>query len=163
MTSYSGYVETVKTWWESNVDKEWSQIRADAYAILQREDALKEIVRLLGPESLPDEEKLILDVARMIQIGFLQQNAYDNIDAYCSPLKQFKMMKMFVMFYNEALRALRNGVALSKIRGMQVIPKMLRAKFAISNEEMDKLDQLVDEMFGEFKSMYEVKEVRIIE
>jgi V/A-type H+-transporting ATPase subunit A len=163
MTSYSGYVETVKTWWESNVDKEWSQIRADAYAILQREDALKEIVRLLGPESLPDEEKLILDVARMIQIGFLQQNAYDNIDAYCSPLKQFKMMKMFVMFYNEALRALRNGVALSKIRGMQVIPKVLRAKFAISNEEMDKLDQLVDEMFGEFKSMYEVKEVRIIE
>ncbi len=163
MTSYSGYVDTVKTWWESNVDKEWFQVRADAYAILQREDALKEIVRLLGPESLPDEEKLILDVARMIQIGFLQQNAYDPIDAYCSPMKQFKMMKMFVIFYQEALKALRSGVQLARIRGMQVIPKMLRAKFAIKNEEMDKLDQLVEEMLNEFRSLYGVKEVQVVE
>ena len=99
MTSYSGYSDSVATWWAQNVDKEWARIRSDAYTILQREDALKEIVRLLGPEALPDEEKLILDVARMIQIGFLQQNAYDDTDAYCSPEKQFKMMKMFVQYH----------------------------------------------------------------
>ena len=160
MSSYSGYIDSVSKWWQERVDKEWPTIRADAYGILQREDALKEIVRLLGPEALPDEEKLILDVARMIQIGFLQQNAYDDIDAYCSPQKQFIMMKMYVQFYNEALKALRNGVPLSKIRGMQVVAPMIRAKFAIKSEELDKLNALVKQMFGEFSSLSSVQEAR---
>jgi len=160
MSSYSGYIDSVSKWWSERVDKEWPTVRADAYGILQREDALKEIVRLLGPEALPDEEKLILDVARMIQIGFLQQNAYDDTDAYCSPQKQFVMMKMYVQFYNEALKALRNGVPLSRIRGMQVVAPMLRAKFAIKSEELDKLDALVKQMFNEFSSLSSVPEAR---
>ena len=160
MSSYSGYVDSVSKWWAERVDKEWAAVRADAYGILQREDALKEIVRLLGPEALPDEEKLILDVARMIQIGFLQQNAYDDVDAYCSPQKQFTMMKMFVQFHQEALRALRNGVPLAKIRGMQVIAPMLRAKFAIKSEDLGKLEDLGKQMFDEFSSVSGVQEVR---
>jgi len=161
MTSYSGYVESVSKWWTERVDKEWLTVRSDAYSILQREDALKEIVRLLGPEALPDEEKLILDVARMIQIGFLQQSAYDDIDAYCSPQKQFKMMKMFVQYHQEALKALRNGVPLAKIRSMTVIAPMLRAKFAIKSEELDKLDALVKQMYDEFASLSGVQETKL--
>jgi V/A-type H+/Na+-transporting ATPase subunit A len=160
MSSYSGYVESVSKWWGERVDKDWSSMRAEAYGILQREDALKEIVRLLGPEALPDEEKLILDVARMIQIGFLQQNAYDDVDAYCSPQKQFIMMKMFVQFHREALKALRNGTPLAKIRGMQVIAPMLRAKFAIKSEDLDKLGSLSKQMFDEFSSISGVQEVK---
>jgi V/A-type H+-transporting ATPase subunit A len=160
MTSYSGYVESVSKWWSERIDKEWLAVRADAYDILQREDALKEIVRLLGPEALPDEEKLILDVARMIQIGFLQQNAYDNTDAYCSPQKQFKMMEMFVMFHQEALKSLRNGVPLAKVRAMQVTAHMLRSKFAFTNDELDKLDALVKQMHDEFASLSGVQEVK---
>ena len=159
MTSYSGYIESVSKWWAERVDKDWFQVRADAYGILQREDALKEIVRLLGPEALPDEEKLILDVARMIQIGFLQQNAYDDTDAYCSPQKQFIMMKMFVQYHQEALKALRNGVPLSKIRGMQIIAPMLRAKFSIKSDELGKLEALSKQMFDEFGSVSGVQEV----
>ena len=159
MSSYSGYIESVSKWWAERVDKDWLQVRADAYGILQREDALKEIVRLLGPEALPDEEKLILDVARMIQIGFLQQNAYDDTDAYCSPQKQFVMMKMFVQFHQEALKALRNGVPLAKIRGMQIIAPMLRAKFAIKSEDLGKLEALSRQMFDEFNSISGVQEV----
>jgi V/A-type H+-transporting ATPase subunit A len=160
MTSYSGYVDSVSKWWREGIDKDWFTVRADAYTILQREDALKEIVRLLGPEALPDEEKLILDVARMIQIGFLQQNAYDDADAYCSPHKQFGLMKMFVEFYQEASKSLRNGIPLQKIRGMQVIAPMLRAKFAIRNEEPRKLEALVKQMFTEFASLAAVTEVQ---
>ena len=160
MSSYSGYVDSVSKWWSERVDKEWAKVRADAYGILQREDALKEIVRLLGPEALPDEEKLILDVARMIQIGFLQQNAYDDVDAYCSPQKQFLMMKMFVEYHQEALKALRNGTSLAKIRGMQVVAPMLRAKFAIKSEDLDKLELLSKQMFDEFSSLSGVQEVR---
>jgi len=160
MSSYSGYVDSVSKWWAERVDKEWAKARRDAYGILQREDALKEIVRLLGPEALPDEEKLILDVARMIQIGFLQQNAYDDVDAYCSPQKQFLMMKMFVQYHQEALKALRNGTSLAKIRGMQVIAPMLRAKFAIRSEDLDKLEALSRQMFDEFSSISGAQEVR---
>ncbi|HEV2139507.1 MAG TPA: V-type ATP synthase subunit A [Nitrososphaerales archaeon] len=160
MSSYSGYIESVSKWWGERVDKDWLNVRADAYGILQREDALKEIVRLLGPEALPDEEKLILDVARMIQIGFLQQNAYDDVDAYCSPQKQFIMMKMFVQFHQEALKAVRNGVSLTKIRGMQVIAPMLRAKFAIKSEDLGKLEALSKQMLDEFSSISNVQEVR---
>ncbi len=160
MSSYSGYIESVSKWWGERVDKDWLTVRADAYGILQREDALKEIVRLLGPEALPDEEKLILDVARMIQIGFLQQNAYDDVDAYCSPQKQFIMMKMFVQFHQEALKAIRNGVSLTKIRGMQVIAPMLRAKFAIKSEDLGRLESLSKQMLDEFSSISNVQEVR---
>ena len=160
MSSYSGYIESVSKWWGERVNKDWLTVRADAYGILQREDALKEIVRLLGPEALPDEEKLILDVARMIQIGFLQQNAYDDIDAYCSPQKQFMMMKMFVQFHQEALKAVRNGVSLTKIRGMQVIAPMLRAKFAIKSEDLERLVALSKQMLDEFSSISNVQEVR---
>jgi V/A-type H+-transporting ATPase subunit A len=160
MSSYSGYVDSVSKWWAERVDKDWARVRADAYGILQREDALKEIVRLLGPEALPDEEKLILDVARMIQIGFLQQNAYDDVDAYCSPQKQFLMMKMFVQYHQEALKALRNGTSLAKIRGMQIIASMLRAKFAIKSEDLDKLEALSRRMFDEFSSISGAQEVR---
>ncbi len=160
MSSYSGYIDSVGKWWAERVDKEWSSVRAEAYGILQREDALKEIVRLLGPEALPDEEKLILDVARMVQIGFLQQNAYDDVDAYCSPQKQFVMMKMFVQYHQEALKALRNGTPLSKIRGMQVIAPMLRAKFAIKSEDLGKLESLSKQMFDEFSSISGVQELK---
>ncbi len=160
MSSYSGYIGSVSKWWKERVDKDWLSLRAEAYSILQREDALKEIVRLLGPEALPDEEKLILDVARMIQIGFLQQNAYDDTDAYCSPQKQFRMMKMFVQFHQEALKALRNGVPLAKVRSMQIIAPMIRAKFAIKSEDLDKLDALAKQMLDEFSSFSAVQEVR---
>jgi V/A-type H+-transporting ATPase subunit A len=161
ITSYSGYIDSVAKWWTANVAKDWLQLRSQAYSILQREDTLKEIVRLLGPESLPDEEKLILDAARMIQLGFLQQNAYDDVDAYCSPEKQVKMLKMFVTYYDEALKALGKGVPLSTIRGMQVISKMLRAKFAIKSTEIDKLDGLNAEMLAEFSSFAKVQEVKV--
>jgi V/A-type H+-transporting ATPase subunit A len=162
MNSYSGYTESVSRWWKEKVDMEWLSVRADAYAILQREDALKEIVRLLGPEALPDEEKLILDAARMIQIGFLQQNAYDDADSYCSPQKQFRMMKMFVQYHREALKALRSGVPLPKIRAMQVIAPMLRAKFAIKSEELGKLESLVQQMFEEFASLSNLPEAKAV-
>jgi len=161
MTSYSGYLDQISKWWSSKVDKNWAKVRADAYEILQREDALREIVRLLGPEALPDEEKLVLEVARMIKIGYLQQSAYDEVDTYCSPKKQFLLLKLLVEFYQEALKALRAGVGLDTIRAMSIIPKLLRAKFEIRNEEVEKLETLREEMLSEFQKIgaMEVKTV----
>src|SRR5579875_200726 len=159
MTSYSGYVSTVAKWWAENVSKDWELLRNESYEVLQREDTLKEIVRLLGPEALPDEEKLILEIARMIKIGYLQQNSYDAVDTYCSPQKQVKLMRLMVEFHKEALNALRGGATLAQIRASPTIPKIIRAKFEVKESELNKLDSIMDEMRNEFKTMTQQGEV----
>jgi len=161
MTSYSGYVSTVAKWWAQNVSKEWETLRNESYEVLQREDTLREIVRLLGPEALPDEEKLILEIARMIKIGFLQQNSYDAVDTYCSPPKQLKLMNLMVTFHEEALNALRNGATLAQVRASPLIPRILRAKFEVKESELSKLDEMLEDVKKEFRQMIaqEVKAV----
>ncbi|HJU94534.1 MAG TPA: V-type ATP synthase subunit A [Nitrososphaera sp.] len=150
MQSYSGYLEDVSKWWKENVTGEWYDLRAESYHVLQREDTLKEIVRLLGPEALPDEEKLVLEVARMVKIGILQQNSFDKIDTYCSPQKQVKMVGLMVKFYREAQKALKAGIPLSDIRAMPIIPALLKSKFEIPEDQLNKfeeLDRQINEQF----------------
>jgi V/A-type H+/Na+-transporting ATPase subunit A len=150
MQSYSGYLEDVSKWWKENVTGDWYNLRAESYHVLQREDTLKEIVRLLGPEALPDEEKLVLEVARMVKIGILQQNSFDKIDTYCSPQKQVKLVGLMVKFYREAQKAIRAGIPLADIRAMPIIPALLKAKFEIPEDQLNKLDELdrhIDEQF----------------
>lgn len=160
MTSYSGYLDSVVKWW-FDIDKEWLKFRNATYEILQREDELKEIVRLLGPEALPDEQKLILDVARMIKEGFLQQSAYDEVDSYCRPEKQMKLLRIFVEFYRESQNALKNGVSLNTIRAMPIIPKLIRAKSTVLNEKLEDLDLLYNEMMMAFGKLL-TKEVKVV-
>ena len=157
MNSYSGYLADVAKWWSENISDEWLSLRSETYGILQREDTLKEIVRLLGPEALPDEEKLILEVARMIKIGMLQQNSFDDVDTYCSPEKQFKLMKLLVEFYKQGQQALKDGAALADIRAMPVISTLLKARMEIKDDEMDKLDKVQMEIVEQFKNVTGVK------
>ncbi len=157
MNSYSGYLVDIAKWWSANVSEEWFDLRAEAYGVLQREDTLKEIVRLLGPEALPDDQKLILEVARMIKIGILQQNSFDDVDTYCSPEKQLKLLKLFVQFYREGQQALKEGTSLADIRAMSTIGKAIKARMEIKDDEMAKLDQLSQTMTEQFKSISRMK------
>ena len=161
MTSYSGYLDFVMKWW-LNVDKEWLDFRVATYEILQREDELKEIVRLLGPDALPDEQKLILDAARMIKEGFLQQSAYDEVDSYCRPEKQMKLMRLFIDYYREAQNALNSGIPLEVIRSMPIIPKLIRAKSTIPNEKLEDLDKLRGEMMAAFRKLIVTEEAKVV-
>ena len=153
MNSYSGYLADISKWWSENISKDWLDIRSQTYGILQREDTLKEIVQLLGPEALPDEEKLILEVARMIKIGILQQNSFDEVDTYCSPEKQFKLMKLQVDFYNQGQQALKDGASLADIRSMDIISLLLKARMDVKDDEMNKLDKLSTDMVEQFKTV----------
>jgi V/A-type H+/Na+-transporting ATPase subunit A len=162
MQSYSGYLEDVAKWWKQNVSEEWYNLRADSYHILQREDTLKEIVRLLGPEALPDEEKLVLEVARMIKIGILQQNSFDKVDTYCSPQKQLKQVSLMVQFYKNAQRVLKEGVSLIDIRAMPIITSLLKAKFEITDEEVSKLTELEKTMADQFSKLTKPEEVKVV-
>lgn len=134
--SYSLYVDTVEKWW-SKLHSGWLRLRSEALRILQREAELMEIVRLVGPEALPDEDKLLLDVARMIREDFLQQSAYHPVDAYSSPEKTVLMLDVILKFYEEARKALNSGVQLQKIREAPVRAKIARMK-EVPNEEFRK-------------------------
>ena len=157
MNSYSGYLGDIAKWWSENVSEDWLSLRSEAYGILQREDTLKEIVRLLGPEALPDEEKLILEVARMIKIGLLQQNSFDDVDTYCSPQKQYKLLKLLVEFYRRGQHALKEGAALADIRAMSIVTLLLKARMDIKDDEIPKLDKLDTDMKEQFKAITGVK------
>ena len=158
MQSYSGYLEDVSKWWTENISPDWYNLRAESYNILQREDTLKEIVRLLGPEALPDEEKLILEMARMIKIGILQQNSFDKIDTYCGPEKQLKLVNLMVKFYKESLKSLKEGIPLSDIRSMPIIPSLIKAKFEIPDEQVSQLKELESKMDTQFNEIRSKKE-----
>jgi V/A-type H+-transporting ATPase subunit A len=162
MQSYSGYLEDVSKWWKQNVSAEWYNLRAESYNILQREDTLKEIVRLLGPEALPDEEKLVLEVARMIKIGILQQNSFDKVDTYCGPEKQLKLVKLMVNFFKEAQKSLKEGSSLPDIRAMPIITTLLKAKFEIPDDQVAKLDSVNNQMSDQFQKISGREEVKVV-
>ena len=157
MNSYSGYLADISKWWGENINQDWLSLRSEAYGVLQREDTLKEIVRLLGPEALPDEEKLILEVARMIKIGLLQQNSFDDVDTYCSPEKQYKLLKLLVDFYKKGQQALKEGAELADIRALAIIGSLLKARMEVKDDEMPKLDALEKQMDEQFQAITGVK------
>ncbi len=154
MNSYSGYLDDVSKWWHENVDGRWYDTRSQVYKILQQDYNLQEIVKLLGPDSLPDNEKLVLDVARMIKIGLLQQNSFDSIDTYCSPEKQFRLLRTMLDFYQLGQDAIQAGVGLADIRAMPVVPDMVKARMSIADEstaKFDEIDKDVAAQFGKLK------------
>ena len=157
MNSYSGYLGDIAKWWSENVSDEWFAMRGEAYKILQREDTLKEIVRLLGPEALPDEEKLILEVARMIKIGLLQQNSFDEVDTYCSTDKQMRLLKLMVRFYQRGGQAIKEGASISDIRSLPVVSSLLKARMEVPDDKMAELDGLEARMEEQFREAAGVK------
>ena len=140
--SYSEYVDEISEWWSKNVDKEWRRYRNEAMRILQREDELKEIVKLVGPEALPDSQRLILEAARMLRVGFLQQNALDPIDTYSTPLKQFKMLKIIIDFYEGAKKIIERGVPIFRVLQLPAVAEIMRMKSEIPNDKIHLLDEI---------------------
>ncbi len=128
LTSYSLYVDNVTNWWHKNIDPEWRSLREKALAILQKEAELEELVRLVGAEALPEEDKLVLEVARMIREDFLQQNAFHEIDTYCPPGKASMMMRAILLFYDLGLEAIERGLTVEKIRVMKSRARIARMK-----------------------------------
>jgi len=127
LTSYSLYVDAVKDWW-NKFDPGWEETRENALKILQKEAELEEIVRLVGPESLPVSDKLLLLVSRMIREDFLQQSAYHEVDTYCTPTKAGLMLKTIIKFYNLSQKMLSSGIDIEQIRSSPIVYKIARLK-----------------------------------
>jgi len=142
MQSYSGYVDALSAWWAKNVDKDWSYYRDAVIRILQTEDELKNIVKLVGPEALPDKQRLVLETARTIKEAFLQQNALDPVDTYCSPQKQFMMLKIIVTFHELSERIINRGLPIFKITQLPILEEIMRMKTTAPNDKVNLLDEL---------------------
>jgi len=147
MASYSGYIGELAGWWHKNVDEKWNSYREEAMRILHAEDELKNIVKLVGPEALPDKQRLILETARIIRIAFLQQNALDAVDTYCSPQKQFKMLKIIVDFHRLADNVVTKGAPIFKVTALPVTEDIMRMKSGIPNDQLARLDEIEKKMY----------------
>jgi V/A-type H+-transporting ATPase subunit A len=150
MASYSGYIQDLAEWWHKQVDKNWNSYREEAMRILQAEDDLKNIVKLVGPEALPDKQRLILETARIIRIAFLQQNALDAIDTYSSPNKQFKMLKIIVDYHRLADNVVSKGAPIFKVTELPITEEIMRMKTSIPNDKCELLDDLEKRMYEGF-------------
>ena len=146
LTSYSLYVDDLAEWFSKNVAEDWMELRANAMRILQKEAELQEIVQLVGPDALPDREKIILDVARMIREDFLQQNAFHEVDTYCSLEKQYLMLKIILSFYDAALAALSRGMEPEEIRNLDVIDDIAKMKYYPNEKFREEYERIMNKI-----------------
>ena len=154
--SYSEYAEEIKEWWDK-FDPQWATVRIKALDLLKKEQRLQQIVRLIGADALPDSDRLVLIVSEMIKNGFLQQNAFDAIDAYSVPQKQLKILLLIMDFYAKALDVVKAGCPLIKVSELSVRNEIVRAKLTVPNDNMDMLTVIgshLEEQFAELERMY---------
>ena len=145
LNSYSLYQAKMDKYKEEHVDRDFSKFRVEAMALLQEEAKLQEIVRLVGRDSLSEFDQLKLEITKSLREDFLQQNAFHEVDTYCSLDKQFKMLKLILFFYDEAQRAIKEGVYLNEILALPSREKITRAK-NISEKELDTFDKIEEEI-----------------
>jgi V/A-type H+-transporting ATPase subunit A len=158
LSSYSGYLSLLNDWYRKNVSEDFFKLRGEMLKVLQEENKLLEIVKLVGEDVLPDDQRLFLEVARLIKIGFLQQNAYHPEDTYVPLHKQYNMLRMIKLFYDKALFAIKKGVPIGRIRQMKGYSEILKMKYSIPNEYKDEFDNLqrdIEEEFSQILKSYE--------
>jgi len=157
LDSYSEYLEDVAGWWQEKVGVDWLGMRNHAMEILSEEARLSQIVKLVGPDALPDEERLVLETARLLREGFLQQNAMDTVDAYSSVEKQIRMLQLILHFNERALRIVKRGAPISIIHNLPAVDTLIRMKATVPNEELGKLDEIqqqIDEQMSRLDTEY---------
>ena len=142
LTSYSGYVTLLSDWYDANVAPDMISLRGKMVRLLQEEEKLNEIVQLVGEDVLPNDQVLVLEIARTIKKGFLQQNALHKEDTYVSLEKQYKMLHVIDDLYENALKCVKVGIPLSIIRKEAVFEEVIKMKYDVPNNRIELLDEL---------------------
>jgi V/A-type H+-transporting ATPase subunit A len=141
--SYSLYLDSIEDWFMESGFNDWKEMRDVTMYLLQKEVELQEIVQLVGPDALPESEKAILEVTRMIREDFLQQSAYHEIDSFCPLDKQYWMLKVILNFYERTGEAMNKGVALNKILKLPLKAEIGRMK---ELREVDEVRSLIGQI-----------------
>ena len=146
LDSYSEYAGDLEKWYCDNVGEDFMRCRERFSALLQEEASLMEIVKLIGSDVLPDDQKLIIEITKAIRVGFLQQNAFHKDDTYVPLSKQLKMMRATLHLYDVAAYAVAQGVPLSKITDSGLFDKIVRIKYDVPNDKEELLDGYTKEI-----------------
>jgi V/A-type H+/Na+-transporting ATPase subunit A len=146
LQSYSLYINDLAPWFAQNLSKEFVPLRQKALEVLQKESELQEIVQLVGVDALPEREKAILDVARMLREDYLQQSAYDDVDTYSSIQKQYHMLRAILNFGDREQEAIGKGATVAQLQKLPVRTKLSRMKWIPEAELQQQFDALELEM-----------------
>ena len=151
LQSYSGYEDRVAAWWQENTGPEWRQMRTRVMDILQEDARLQNIVKLLGEEALPDEQRLVLEGARLIKDDFLQQNAFDPVDTYAGPQKQFLLLKVILHFIDRLKDVVESRIPLFRAMELPVVSEIHQLKYQYKGDDPQPFLEVIsriDEQIG---------------
>ena len=155
LTSYSEYVSDLTPWYIDNVDKRFVDDRNRLMNILTQESSLMEIVKLIGADVLPDDQKLILEIAKVIRVGFLQQNAFHKDDTSVPLMKQFKMMEVILYLYKKSRALISMGMPMSVLKEDSIFDKVISIKYDVPNDRLDMFDDYMKQIDRFYDSVME--------
>jgi V/A-type H+/Na+-transporting ATPase subunit A len=145
-TSYSLYSDAMAPCWSKETASDWQALRSAAAQILEQDSRLEQFVRLVGVQALPDRQRWLLDAARLLKEGFLQQNALHPVDAYCIPAKQVALLQFFVELYQSGQRVIDSGVPLARLRQILDVRRLVQMKETVPNDQANQITQLLHEL-----------------
>ena len=149
LTSYSEYIPDLAAWYETNVGPTFVQCRNEILNLLTMENRLNEIVKLIGSDVLPDDQKLVLEIARVIRLGFLQQNAFHKEDTYVPMEKQLRMMEIILHLYDRCKALIDRNMPMALLRESDIFEKIISIKYDVANDKLEQLN-LYDDKIEEF-------------
>jgi len=141
LTSYSEYLDDLTPWYITHIGEDFIDCRNQILSLLTQESQLNEIVKLIGSDVLPDDQKLVLEIARVIRLGFVQQNAYHPSDTYVPLEKQLKMMQTILYLYTKAKQLIDMNMPMSVLREEDIFDKVISIKYDVANDELYKFDE----------------------
>ncbi|HEX40659.1 MAG TPA: V-type ATP synthase subunit A [Phycisphaerales bacterium] len=142
LDSYSEYLNDIAVWWEQQVGAAWLDDRTEIMDLLQREVRLQQVVKLVGPDALPDTQRFIIEVCTLFKNAFLQQNAYDKIDMFSVVPKQARMLHIIVEYWKRGRDVIKAGATLVELRKMKVYQDIIKMKFSVPNDDLSDLDKI---------------------
>jgi V/A-type H+-transporting ATPase subunit A len=155
--SYSEYSLDISEWWEEHAGPDWMDERREIMELLLREVKLQQVVKLVGPDALPDSQRFILEVCNLFKNGFLQQSAFDDIDRYSTLEKQVKMLHIILTYWRRGSEAIKRGTTLVKLRKLKVYQDIIKMKFTVPNEGLSQLDKIqarLERSMDQLESIY---------
>ena len=155
LTSYSEYLNDLGSWYTDNVDKKFVDYRNQIISLLSQESSLMEIVKLIGGDVLPDDQKLILEIAKVIRVGFLQQNAFHNEDTCVPMAKQFKMMEVILSLYKKSRSLISMGMPMSILKEDPIFDKIISIKYDVPNDKLEMFDDYKKQIDAFYDSVVE--------
>ena len=146
MDSYSEYLDLVQSWWQKQVDPRWRELREEAMRVLQQDYKLQRIIKLIGEDALPDTQRLILETAKLLKDAFLQQNAFDDVDTYAVPKKQFLMLAVIMHFYHRSCEIIKSHLPIYRLLELPVLNEIHRMKENIPNHEEEAFSLITEQI-----------------